>query len=207
MGFPVTLSMNAGMLVGWGVLSPLAKNLGWAPGPVSSTTDGSRGWIVRSEGFVEVMSGSYQLWVALAIMIAESIISLLPITLSYTARILAHRRQRSSGPRVFRAESPRNSNVTEDDYYDPSDDNDDSDPEHEPPHRLVPMSWVRWGLGGSAALGVGLVWYVFGSDGIHPWATAVGLVLASVLSLIGVRALGETDINPVSDSGLLRMGA
>lgn len=46
MGFPVTLSMSAGMVVGWAVLSPLAKSQGWAPGRVSSTTDGSRGWIV-----------------------------------------------------------------------------------------------------------------------------------------------------------------
>ena len=60
------------------------------------------------------------------------------------------------------------------------------------------MSWVKLGLVVSAVLGVVLVWVVFGVDGIHPWATAVGLVLASVLSLIGVRALGETDINPVS---------
>lgn len=133
-------------------------------------------------------------------MIAESIISLLPITISYTSRALSHHRQRSSGPKVFRAESPRNSNLTEDDYFDPSTEEEDADPEHEPPHRLVPLSWVQWGLAASAVLGVGLVWYVFGSDGIHPWATAVGLVLASVLSLIGVRALGETDINPVCAS-------
>ena len=54
MGFPTTLSMNLGMLVGWGILSPLAKNSGWAPGKVSDSTDGARGWI---------------LWIALAIMV------------------------------------------------------------------------------------------------------------------------------------------
>ena len=46
-------------------------------------------------------------------------------------------------------------------------------------------------------LGVLLVWVIFGGEGIHPWATAVGLVLASGLAIVGVRALGETDINPV----------
>ena len=197
MGFPVTLSMNAGMLVGWAILSPLSKHFGWAPGPVSSTTNGARGWIVGSKKPPRGGADT-QLWVALAIMIAESIISLLPITISYSSRVLSHRKQRAK-PRVFQAsESPRNSNVTEDDYFDPSTEDDDTDPEHEPPHRLVPTSWVKWGLGISAILGVVLVWMVFGSDGIHPWATAVGLVLASILSLIGVRALGETDINPVS---------
>jgi uncharacterized oligopeptide transporter (OPT) family protein len=50
-------------------------------------------------------------------------------------------------------------------------------------------------------LGIFLVWWIFGADGISPWATAVGLVLASILSLLGVRALGETDLNPVSGIG------
>ncbi|WWC91243.1 uncharacterized protein L201_006186 [Kwoniella dendrophila CBS 6074] len=186
MGFPVTLSMNAGMLVGWAILSPLSKHFGWAPGPIGSTTNGARGWI---------------LWVALAIMIAESIISLLPITISSISTFVRHYKQRSSGPRIFQPTSSPRSNVTEDDYYDPLDENDDEDPENEPPERLVPMSWIKIGLVSSAILGVGLVWAVFGKDGIHPWATALGLVLASMLSLIGVRALGETDLNPVSGIG------
>lgn len=131
-------------------------------------------------------------------MIAESIISLLPITYSSISTFLRHKQQRSSGPKVFQAErSPRESNITEDDYYEPRSLADDQDPEHEPPERLVPTLWVQVGLVGSGILGVVLVWMVFGVEGIHPWATAVGLVLASVLSLIGVRALGETDINPV----------
>jgi len=130
-------------------------------------------------------------------MIAESTISLLPITLHYITTLIRHCRQRSPGSKVFHSSlSPREANVTEDDYFEPAE--DDDDPENEPPERLVPTPWVWWGLGGSGVLGVILVWIVFGADGIHPWATAVGLVLASVLSLIGVRALGETDLNPVS---------
>jgi hypothetical protein len=134
-------------------------------------------------------------------MIAESIISLLPITLGYINKAVSHHRQRSSGSRVFQApSSPEESRLArDDDYFDPEPEEDENtDPEHEPPERLVPLSWVKGGLVLSGVLGVVLVWMVFGSDGIHPWATAVGLVLASVLSLIGVRALGETDINPVS---------
>lgn len=48
MGFPVTVAMNIGMVVGWAVLSPLSKSAGWAPGPVGSTTNGARGWIVSN---------------------------------------------------------------------------------------------------------------------------------------------------------------
>lgn len=142
-------------------------------------------------------------------MIAESIISLLPIIIGYASTLLRHHRQRSSRSKVFRASSPserdgddvggsRSLGAGGEDYYDPADPEDEEDPEHEPPERLVPSIWVWYGLGGSGVLGVVLVWMVFGKDGIHPWATAVGLVLASALSLIGVRALGETDLNPVS---------
>ncbi|ODN95854.1 oligopeptide transporter 8 [Cryptococcus wingfieldii CBS 7118] len=193
MGLPVTLSMNFGMLVGWAVLSPLSKHLGWAPGPVSSTTDGARGWIASLS----------LLWVALAIMIAESIISLLPITISHASTLLRYYHQRTAHSNVF-VSTPQSQTrrlSSEDDYYDPPSEDQNDDPEFEPPERLVPGSWVKWGLAVSALGGVGLVWVVFGSDGIKPWATALGLVLASVLSLIGVRALGETDLNPVSGIG------
>ncbi|KAK4684568.1 required for meiotic nuclear division protein 1, partial [Tremellales sp. Uapishka_1] len=181
MGFPVTLSMNAGMIVGWAFLSPLAKHRGWAPGRVSSSTDGARGWI---------------LWVALAIMIAESLISLFPIVYKQVGSSVRRYRQ-SSRPKVFA--SRETTRDADDDDFDINASDDEE--EHEPADRLVPFSWIYWGLGSSAVLGVGLVWKVFGSDGIHPWATAIGLVLASVLSLIGVRSLGETDINPVSGIG------
>lgn len=52
------------MLVGWAVLSPLSKHAGWAPGPVGDMTSGARGWI---------------LWISLAIMCADSLVSLLPV--------------------------------------------------------------------------------------------------------------------------------
>lgn len=182
MGFPVTVSMNIGMVVGWAVLSPLAKKSGWAPGPVSSTTNGSRGWI---------------LWVALAIMIVESVISLAPITAQYVRNLWVRRDEYERRAHVFATPDSPDEAAERDGYMDIPPEDDD-EPEVEPPERLVPSAWVALGLGGSGVLGVVGVWYVFGSDGIHPWATALGLVLASVLSLIGVRALGETDINPVS---------
>lgn len=97
---------------------------------------------------------------------------------------------------------------------------DEEDEEYETSDRLVPRSWVLVGLGASGALGVGIIWALFGADTIKPWATAVGFVLACLLSLLGyvfrcgfifvfcsdglefrVRALGETDLNPVSGIG------
>ncbi|GHJ85515.1 hypothetical protein NliqN6_1917 [Naganishia liquefaciens] len=164
MGYPTTISMNLGMITGWAILSPLAKHKGWAPGPVSSSTDGSRGWI---------------LWVSLAIMISESVISLLPIAISYSESIAA---------RIQQARASQASARPEED-------------EVEPPERLVPLSWVSVGLAVSTVAGIVLVWVIFGNEGIRPWATALGLVLASILSVLGVRALGQTDLNPVSGIG------
>ncbi|KAF8206364.1 OPT oligopeptide transporter [Mycena galopus ATCC 62051] len=159
MGFPTTLSMSLGMLLGWGVLSPLAKFSGWAPGPVGDMTDGARGWI---------------LWTSLAIMCADSLISLLPVVVEYVTDLFPRRGQEVVGKEDYDTE-------TED--------------------RLVPNSWVVSGLLGSVVLGTVLVWIVFGDDGIKPWATLLGFALGGLLSILGVRALGETDINPVSGLG------
>lgn len=140
MGFPTALSMNAGMLVGWGILSPLAKLNGWAPGPVGSMANGSRGWI---------------LWVSLAVMCADSLVSLVPVALEL----------------VTKTKLPAGSAEEDDD--------------DEPPSRLVPTTWVLAGLSGSIAIGTVLVWIVFGSNGIKAWATIIGFILGCLLSILG----------------------
>jgi hypothetical protein len=61
------------MLVGWAILSPLAKLSGWAPGPVGDMGNGARGWI---------------LWISLGIMCADSLVSLIPIIFEYTKDLL-----------------------------------------------------------------------------------------------------------------------
>ncbi|KAG8969468.1 hypothetical protein FRC03_002744 [Tulasnella sp. 419] len=164
MGFPTTLSMNMGMIVGWAVLSPIAKHAGWAPGPVSSMSDGARGWI---------------LWVALAIMCAESAVSLLPV-IAELARMI----------KLSLANANHDSSS-----------HTSADEETESPERLVPTSWTIAGITASVLGGTVLVWVVFGSEGIKPWATIVSFAIGSVLALLGVRALGETDLNPVSGLG------
>ncbi|CAK5268494.1 unnamed protein product, partial [Mycena citricolor] len=158
MGFPTTLSMSLGMLVGWGVLSPISKLSGWAPGPVGDMTNGARGWI---------------LWTSLAIMCADSAVSLVPVVWDYV-HDLVHGDQANG---------------------------DKDELETETEDRLVPNSWVLSGTLASVVLGTLLVWLVFGHDGIKPWATFLGFVLGGLLSILGVRALGETDLNPVSGLG------
>ncbi|RDX44005.1 oligopeptide transporter [Lentinus brumalis] len=148
MGFPTTLSMNLGMLVGWGILSPLSKYSGWAPGPVGDMTSGARGWI---------------LWVSLAIMCSDSLVSLVPVV----AEILHTKVYlRLTGARSADADSKESKEVESDD-------------------RLVPTAWVLWGLAGSIVLGTVLVWAVFGDEGIKPWATLVGFIMGGLLSVLG----------------------
>ncbi|KAL8831926.1 MAG: hypothetical protein Q9170_005088 [Blastenia crenularia] len=45
-GPSVNLTTLLGAIIGWGILSPVAKKNGWAPGPVDNWDSGSRGWIV-----------------------------------------------------------------------------------------------------------------------------------------------------------------
>ncbi|KAG7089535.1 hypothetical protein E1B28_011208 [Marasmius oreades] len=165
MGLPTTLSMNMGMVVGWAVLSPIAKFSGWAPGPVGDMTTGSRGWI---------------LWVSLAIMCADSVVSLTPVVSEFFMDVVW---------RKIRASNRRADVGTKQDH------------EVETEDRLVPTKWVVIGWSISVIIGTLLVWIVFGHEGIKPWATFIGFVLGGLLSILAVRALGETDINPVSGLG------
>lgn len=65
-GLPVLLIMLAGAVVGWGILSPIAKFQGWAPGPVADWDSGSRGWII---------------WVSLSIMLADAMVRLVAFSI------------------------------------------------------------------------------------------------------------------------------
>ncbi|KZO96613.1 oligopeptide transporter [Calocera viscosa TUFC12733] len=158
MGFPITLSMNLGMLVGWGMLSPLSKLSGWAPGPVGDMQTGARGWI---------------LWTSLSIMCAESVVSLIPVVVEAVSLLFG--RQKTA--------------------------EEEEEEDEEDEERLVPTKWWAWGLAGTSVLGVLGVWAVFHDEGGKIWAVAIGFLMGGVLSVLGVRALGETDLNPVSGLG------
>ncbi|TNY17968.1 OPT oligopeptide transporter protein-domain-containing protein [Rhodotorula diobovata] len=194
MGFPTTASMNLGMLCGWAFLSPLSKLTGWAPGPVPSSVNGARGWI---------------LWPALAIMTAESILSV-SLVAADAARPWLERtaeKARTGGALFVRADA----DAVDSDDETHSDDEDDhalrlgedlrarrarERADDEPSMRAVLLGAVL-----SCLSCVVIVAFVFGEEGIHWWATCVALLLACVFAILGVRALGTTDLNPVSAIG------
>ncbi|KAG0137977.1 OPT oligopeptide transporter protein-domain-containing protein [Tuber indicum] len=195
MGTGTTLHMLLGAIIGWGVLSPFARYKEWAPGPVSDWTTGSRGWIV---------------WVSLGIMLSDSVISLGGLILEPIIKSLWRRCKKVSRSRegyerlmdggggseyeegdeawgLFRRRSGR-SGVGEQGGESPGED--------APDEHLVPMKTVIIGLLASGLLCIIAVEVVFSM--VPLYATAIAFLLALILSVMGVRALGQTDLNPVS---------
>lgn len=184
MGFPTTASMLLGCFVGWGILSPLATLNKWVTGPVGDSSTGARGWI---------------LWISLGVMIAESIVSLLGVVL---LSLVAHRRYKIRAARHAERRTllaGPSSNGTTNNYKD-EDDNEEDD-EEAPIDQLVPLKIWVCGLILSSILCLFLIWVVFRDQHMPMYATLLALVLGSLLSVLGVRALGSTDLNPVSGIG------
>lgn len=213
MGPATTLHMLLGAVVGWAVLSPLAKYRGWAPGSINDWESGSKGWIV---------------WISLAIMLADAIVSLgylasrsaihyLPpgsknfLGSSFNpADLKALLRRRPRGYASVRADededepaptstmeylstatSAHDIDVGVNDQLD-NDEHDDAPPDQQISDRVVAIGLVL-----SIAFCILCIHIVFGNL-VPLYATVAAVAMALVLSIMGVRALGETDLNPVS---------
>ena len=218
MGPATTLHMLLGAVIGWAILSPLAKSKGWAPGPVKDWTSGSKGWIV---------------WVSLAIMLADAVVSLgwlvLRPTISYAPQYLAELRNRSRrdnwkkmfGPRQLKGytvltdrepsahlsltHTNSNTNQPQDitnNGHTPERSLTTKEPnntpdEDAPPYHLISNTTVVISLVISILICTAAIHLTFGTL-IPLYATLTSILLALLLSVMGVRALGETDLNPVS---------
>lgn len=190
MGPATTLHMLLGAVVGWAILSPLAKNRGWAPGPVDDWETGSKGWIV---------------WVSLAIMLADSIVNLgwlvLRPTLRYgpsIARSTLEKYKQSSDIKQFVwSHVQSNHQYSNLGGQDADSKDNDEPPDDAPPHHLISTKAVSIWLPLSLILCVVCVHITFG-EYMPLSLNILALLLALLLSIMGVRALGETDLNPVS---------
>lgn len=199
MGTETTMHMTLGAIVGWAILSPLAKLKGWAPGPVDDWEHGSKGWIV---------------WVSLAIMLVDAVVSLgyVAIRSLFTAdskqpisRLVNGIRQSYFG-RLLPAGGPRYALLQgrDDDSTDDEGDEDETTEQRTEPgnddapeHQRISNRTVAVGLVLSIVLCIITIHVVFG-DLVPLFATVIAVFMALVLSIMGVRALGETDLNPVS---------
>ena len=201
MGLPTVSYMLLGAFLGWGILAPLARYCGWVPADADPNDweRGIQGWI---------------LWVSLSIMVVDSVIGLLVVTvrsvvcfflcenktealntvwgdsieslLMEEERAINTRRAQVSGGQqeTVRLVSAEREHEVESKY-------------------LVRYTTVISGLIVSSAICVTFTVYLFGSQVIPLSAMLIALLLAMLLSILGVRALGETDLNPVSGIGKL----
>lgn len=71
----------------------------------------------------------------------------------------------------------------------------------EPPHRLAPKTLTIVGLIVSSLFAIATLWALFGRKGIEPYTTLLAIVLSFALSILAVRSLGSTDLNPVAALG------
>ncbi|PGH09383.1 hypothetical protein AJ79_05695 [Helicocarpus griseus UAMH5409] len=185
MGPSTSLHMLVGAILGWGVLSPLAKHRGWAPGPVSDWENGSKGWIV---------------WISLAIMLADSIISLgwlmIRPFVHYGPGLFLKIRHNITRKNFWLGlfNSSRRTDYTAIGRSRGKGDNDDGDA---PPSELISTGTVLILLPLTLILNVVCMHLAFGNL-ITPALSILATFLALFLSIMGVRALGETDLNPVS---------
>ncbi|EKD14645.1 OPT oligopeptide transporter [Drepanopeziza brunnea f. sp. 'multigermtubi' MB_m1] len=208
MGSSTTTHMLVGAVVGWGILSPLAKHRGWAPGPVDDWESGSKGWIV---------------WVSLAIMLADSVISLGYIALRHVVMnsggFMTEVRQsirRRDWKALFQiglskptrgytaitgegedAPTPLAENGPNLTGFATTEEIKDLPEPDAPPEHLVNDSTFWVGLVLSIVFCVASIRVVFGAL-VPLYATIIAVFMALALSIMGVRALGETDLNPVS---------
>ena len=193
MGTSTSMHMLFGAILGWAVLSPIAKSNGWAPGPVGDWTTGSKGWIV---------------WVSLAIMLADTVMNLgwliLKPTIQYGplyVKLIARSiRQRDLSlltkgveaqyaPLTASTDDPTKSTIPND--------KEDAEEADAPPEHQASNLVVYPGFALSILVCVAAIHITFPSI-IPIWASFLAVFISLLLSLMGVRALGETDLNPVS---------
>ncbi|OJJ49976.1 hypothetical protein ASPZODRAFT_59483 [Penicilliopsis zonata CBS 506.65] len=200
MGPSTCMHMLLGAILGWGILSPLAKARGWAPGPVDDWENGSKGWIV---------------WVSLAIMLADSIVSLGWLVLKplvnrwpqFKSALLStplgkwiekiHPQPHSQSHSYISYSTLHT--VSGGEQRQPHGDGEEEEEgdDDAPPSELISTRTVVILLPLTLILNVVCMHVVFG-DIMSPLLSSLATLLAVLLSIMGVRALGETDLNPVS---------
>lgn len=160
----------------WGILSPIAKHQGWAPGLVNDWKSGSRGWIV---------------WISLAIMLADSIVSITLLTLD-TVKPWLYRTATTHGFLALPTEDPELDSGNAPSH----DDDDDDELEDALPDQQIDQKTFLVALLISTGFCIAVIKFCFPQ--VPAYVVVLSLVLSFLLSVMAVRALGQTDLNPVS---------
>ncbi|CAB4257226.1 similar to Saccharomyces cerevisiae YGL114W Putative protein of unknown function [Maudiozyma barnettii] len=201
MGLPTVSYMLFGSFLGWIVLASLAKHKGWvqSDADVGDWEHGVQGWI---------------LWCSLSIMVADSVVGFLVVTTKSLVRFMlvddkaellntiwddSLKSLLLEEERALNKRASQSSSRTQETIRLVS-----TMVEHEVDSRhLVTYTTVLSGLVVSSMICVIFIVYLFGSDIIPVYSMVIALIFALLLSILGIRALGETDLNPVSGIGKL----
>ncbi|GAM25333.1 hypothetical protein SAMD00019534_085080 [Acytostelium subglobosum LB1] len=155
MGPKTGASMFVGLILGWAILGPIAHDRGWAPGKPLDVTNGAKGWL---------------LWIALFIMLSQSIVSLLVLMTQQLLVKFGYIKRT-----VIKSSD------------DPA-----------PINQRVPNKWWIIGLVISTISCVAIISPLFD---VAAYQTLLAVLVALLTSVLAVRALGVTDMNPVTGIG------
>ncbi|EGC36348.1 hypothetical protein DICPUDRAFT_32017 [Dictyostelium purpureum] len=166
--------VGQGMIMGTktGVSAFIGAVIGWGIlGPIAK----AEGWAESDKNQSSALTGvkGWILWISLFIMLSESLVSLLVM--------------------VVRLILMKTGLIKNQGKYS---DSNSTDPA--PENQRVPNSWWIGGTIISVIVCVAIVSPLFG---IKVYETLIAVVLSLLTSILAVRALGETDINPVSGIG------
>jgi OPT family oligopeptide transporter len=209
-GLAISAHMMLGAIVGWGVLSPLAKAEGWAPGEPADWETGSRGWTV---------------WVSVAALLADCFVKLFwyggRLVVRYGRSTLNTLWQYLRGKPVSKTTnySPIPQNDAEaSQSQDEADAEETADMDHtlnnppqnsvqsstntpDPPYSsLIPFQITLLALLLSITFCIVSVKFTLGPF-MPVWTLLLAILLAMLFSIMAVQSVGETDINPVGAIG------
>jgi hypothetical protein len=178
-GPSVNVCVLLGAIVGWGILSPIAKHKGWAGGSVDNWDNGSRGWI---------------LWVGMGLILGDSAVGLSwaifkPLMPWVQRRLRARHLERSCRQEIGEHDRLLNGRV---DAHHKTDIADSAVDDDWPSTSRVTPPLILWT--GAALL---LLYFVSLLGAFQRFVTPSAAVIAMVLIPLGgfvsMRSLGETD--------------
>ncbi len=199
-----TVHMLLGAVFGWGILSPLAKTEGWAPGPVESWENSSQGWTI---------------WIALGIILGDSLIGIFWIIFQFftsggkdhTGILRSSQFKRNRTPRPSLSPRTRDSdealashNISDSFEHSPLLPETGSRVEPSAPNTSgdTNLSWKTlafWLIGGSLFCFL-TTWYLFNGL-LTSWQLILSIVVIFPLGMASIRSMGETDNSLASTLG------
>lgn len=182
----IPLHMLVGAIIGWGVLGPLARQRGWAPGDVGDWETGPRGWFI---------------WVSVTGLMADASVKLAwfilgPIWRKVTIGLLGKGWGANDGSAHLHLEPLLSHTEAMDEI---ASSRARKTTEAAGIASRPPMKPRSLQLGFVLATLICVVTAQVSFSGIIPWYHVfLGVLLALPMAIVGIRSLAEADYNPES---------